>query len=445
MKTILFFICVLIGFAPKSRIQASDVITEDVNWIKNIANVQDQKSGITIHESIQLETDKIFEKLVQIRREFHKYPEISGEEKRTQEVIKNHLLDLGLLVETDIYGYSIVGVLEGGKDGKNIAWRTDIDALPDESPDNVYFSSLTKGAKHSCGHDVHMAIALGIAEILSKNRDSLHGVVYFIFQPEEETFEGAKGMLDNNLLAKFKIDEIYGLHVTPAPVGLIMVKPNEMYAYPKRVRIELKNTLSDGEVKNLATKIRNSLVRTNDGRNSLDMSSLVDFEIGLTNPNTVFKDYLITEENVGTYSINDKSYIDIQMYETDSARLKNIIPAIKQVIKDQNYISKLLSVSYISENPIVTNNPKLTNNSINILNNIYGKGFVTSIYGQVPYSNDDFAYFQQKIPGVYFFLGASNFEKGIIAMMHAPYFRVDEECIRIGVKGFSSLIVERLK
>ncbi|WP_185153933.1 MULTISPECIES: M20 family metallopeptidase [unclassified Dysgonomonas] len=398
-----------------------------------------------IHQSIRLETDSIFDRLVEIRRDFHKYPELSSEEKRTQEAIKKHLLELGLRVETDIYGYGIVGILEGEKKGKNIAWRADMDALPDDSPDNVDFKSMTKGVKHSCGHDVHMTIALGIAEVLAKNKNSLQGTVYFIFQPEEETFEGAKGMLENGLITKFKVDEIYGLHVTPASVGQILVKPNEMFPYQKEVRIELKNTLSEEEAKELATKIRNSLIRSKDGSKPWELQSLIDPEIGLTNPNTIFKDFLIAEEYFRIYSENDKLYIEAQLFETDSARLKNIIPTIKKVIEDENYSPQLLSVSYIRGNPIVQNDPKLTNSSINVLDSIYGKGIVTACYGQVPYSNDDFAYFQQKIPGVYFFLGGSNFEKGIIAMMHAPYFGVDEECIRIGVRAFSSLIFERLK
>lgn len=407
---------------------------------------QEKKSIIPIHESIQLETDEIFDKLVEIRRDFHKYPELSSREKRTQEVIRKHLLGLGLQVETDIYGYGIVGILKGNQEGKAIAWRADMDALPDNFPDNVDFKSTTEGVKHSCGHDVHMTIALGIAEVLAKNKNSLQGTVYFIFQPEEETFVGAKGMLENGLLSKFRIDEIYGLHVTPAQVGLIMVKPNEMYAYQKEIRIELQNALSEREVKELSTKISDSLFRTANKHKPWELQFLVDPEIGIINPNTIFQNFsFANSESFRSYSKNDRSYIEGQLFETDSARLKDIIPAIEKVIKNQNYSSQLLSVSDIGGNPIVINDPRLTNGSINVLDSVYGKGFVTISYGQLPYFNDDFAYFQQKIPGVYFFLGASNFEKGIIAMPHSPNFDVDEECIRTGVKAFSSLLFERLK
>lgn len=406
---------------------------------------QGKKSEIATHESIRLETDKIFERLVQIRRDFHENPELAGKEKRTQETIKKYLLDLGLQVETDIYGYGVVGILEGAKKGKKIAWRAEMDALPNDFPDKSDFKSKVKGVQHGCGHDIHMAIAIGIAEVLAKNKKSLHGTVYFIFQPEEETFVGAKRITENKIFSKFKLDEIYGLHVTALPVGHIMVKPNEMFAYQKEIRIQFKNTLSGQEVKELTLKIRNSLVRSNNGSKPWEIQSITDSNIGLMNPNTIFKDYLIAEENFRSYSKNDAFHIDAEIYETDSARLKNIIPTVEQVVKDNNYASKVLSIMYIKENPTVLNDPNLTRSSINTLDNIYGKGFVKPDYGQVPYFNDDFAYFQQKLSGVYFLLGGSNFEKGIIAMNHAPNFEADEECIRTGVRTFSSLIFQRGK
>lgn len=320
-----------------------------------------------------------------------------------------------------------------------------MDALPQDYPDDVPFRSANKGVRHGCGHDVHMAIGLGIAEVLAKNKASLNGTVYFIFQPEEETFIGAKGMINDGLLSKINPDEIYGLHVTVSPVGQIMVKPNELFAYQKRVRIKLKNELSNQQAKELTKKIYSFLSRATANSKPWELQSMMDPKIGLTNPNTIFKDYLIIDENFTNYSKNDQLFLEADLYETDSSRLKDIIPNIKQVIENSNYKDQLLSVSFIQENPTVINDEKLTGIATKTLENIYGKGLFTADYGQVPFFNDDFAYFQQKIPGVYFLLGGSNFEKGIIAMNHAPNFRVDEESIRVGVRSFSSLILERLK
>ncbi len=431
-KTILKLLVVFIfGFHQKGNCQqkAMTVFTHD--FIK--------------HESIKIETDKVFEKLIKIRRDLHEYPELAGKEIRTQKVLSQYLLDLGLEVEANIYGNSVIGILKGGQKGKKIAWRADMDALPHDFPDNVDFKSKMKGVQHGCGHDIHMAIALGIAEVLSKNRESLAGTVFFIFQPEEESFTGAKGMVDNKLFTKISPNEVYGLHITPFPVGQIMVKSNEMYAYQKGVRIQFKNNLSKENLTELTQKIRNTLTRTINNSKPWEIQHALDPKDGLANPNTIFKDYFLMDENFVNYSKNNTQFLEFDVYETDKNKLKDIIPAIKKVIESQDLSSELVSVTFFKENPTIDNDPKLTNSAINTLDNIYGKGTVTVDYGQVPFSNDDFSYFQQKTPGVYFFLGGSNFEKGMIAMIHAPNFMADEECIRIGVKSFSSLIFERLK
>jgi metal-dependent amidase/aminoacylase/carboxypeptidase family protein len=406
---------------------------------------QQNTKEVLTHESIKIETDNIFNKLIEIRRELHKNPELAGKEVNTQKVIKQYLLNLGLEVEADIYGYGIVGGLKGGKKGKKIAWRAEMDALPNDFPDDVDFKSKIKGVQHGCGHDIHIAIALGIAEVLAKNRKSLNGTVYFIFQPEEETFIGAKSMITNGLLSKIHPDEIYGLHVAALPVGQIMVKQDEIFAYQKRVRIKLKEGLTNEQVGALTKKIHSFLSRSSAGSKPWELQNMVDPKIGLTNPNTIFKDYLIMDEHFTSYSENKERILEAYLYETNPNNLKDIIPKIKQVIETSNYKDQLLSISFVQENPTVVNDKKLTDMAIQTLDNIYGKGFVVNSYGQVPFFNDDFAYFQQKIPGVFFILGGSNFEKGIIAMNHAPNFKVDEACIKIGVKSFSSLIFERLK
>ncbi len=398
----------------------------------------------TVHQSIQKETDKIFNKLVNIRRDFHENPELAGKEKQTQEKIKKYLLDLGMEVQTESYGHSVVGILKGDQKGKKIAWRSDMDALPNDYPDPETFKSKIKGIQHGCGHDIHMAIGLGIAEVLAKNKQSLKGTVYFIFQPEEETFKGAKEMLNRGLLSKINPDEIYGLHVTAIPVGQIMVKPNEMFAYQKKIRIQLKNGLSEDELNGLGKKISNSLLRISNEGKPWELQSIVDPKTGLTNPDTIFKDYLFTDGKFNIYSKNNESFLETYLYETNSFNLDKIIPKVQKAIEDSGYKDQLLSVSFVQGNPTVINNEILTHSAIETLQNLYGKNVVAADYGQVPFFNDDFSYFQEKISGVYFFLGGSNFEKGVIAMNHSPNFQVDEECIRTGVKSFSSLIVERL-
>jgi Metal-dependent amidase/aminoacylase/carboxypeptidase len=390
---------------------------------------QNKKEALT-RELVSAETDRIYDKLVKIRRDIYANPELAGNEKRTQEIIKKYLLDLGIEVKTDTYGHSIIGILNREKKGKKIAWRAEMDALPN--------------GQHGCGHDVHMAIGLGIAEILAKNKESINGTVYFIFQPEEETFVGAKKMIEQGLFSIINPDEIYSLHVTALPVGQIMVKPNEMFAYQKRIRIKLKNELSKEEVKGLTRKMYSSLSRSQLNSKPWEIQHMSDPKIGLVNPNTIFKDYMIVDDKFNIYSEKDELFLETYLYETNQSNLQKIIPKIEQLIGEERYKDKLLSISFIQENPTVVNDEKLTKSAIKTLNGIYGYNLVVPDYGQAPYFNDDFAYFQQKVPGVYFFLGGSNIEKGIVAMNHTPNFNVDEESIKIGVRSFSSLIMERL-
>jgi metal-dependent amidase/aminoacylase/carboxypeptidase family protein len=358
------------------------------------------------------DTDSLYNKLVAVRRELHAHPELAGSEIHTQAYIQQYLLHLGLEVNVGTYGHSVIGILHGGKPGKSIAWRAEMDALPNDFPDEVVFKSLVKGVQHGCGHDVHMAIALGIAEVLVRQQASLAGTVYFIFQPEEETFRGAKGMVDHGLP---KIDEIYALHVTALPVGEILVKRDEMFAYQKRVRIKLKADLSK--------EIYNALSRGN-GK-PWEIQHVNDPVVGLMSPGTIYKDYLFMDKSINKYLNKDTVVLEAYLYETNKFNLPKILSTIKRVVGD-----KLYSVSFIQENPTVVNDARL----VRALKDVHLD------YGQVPYFNDDFAYFQQKIPGVYFFLGGSN-----AALNHAPGFNVDEECIRVGVNSFSSLLLARLK
>lgn len=408
-------------------------------------SAQQNSEATSVHQSIQSETDKVFNKLVEIRRDLHENPELAGHEVRTQKVLEKYLINLGLEVQKDLYGRSLIGILKGGKKGKKIAWRADMDTLPGNNADKVSFKSKNKGIWHGCGHDVHMAIGLGIAEVLSKYKKELKGTVYFIFQPEEETFIGARKMIDNGLFSKISPDEIYGLHVTALPVGQIMTKPEEIFAYQRRVKIELKNTLPDKEIKELSKKISLSLSRSENNSKPWEIQHISDPKIGLKNPNTIFKNYRIIDGNF-TSGSDDKGFsVKTYIYETNSDKLNEIIPQIKQVLETNGYKDQLLSISYVQENPTIFNDKSLTNLASETLEKVYGKTAVVRDYGQVPYFNDDFAFFQQKKQGVYFLLGGSNFKKGIIAMNHTPGFEVDEESIRNGVKSFSSLIYERLK
>ena len=395
-----------------------------------------------IHQNIKNDTEQIFDKLVTIRRDLHQNPELGGNELRTSKIIADYLTDLGLEVKTGVAGYGVIGILKGNGNGKNIAWRADMDALPNDLLDDVSYKSKISGVQHGCGHDVHMAIGLGIAEVLAKNRNSIKGTVSFIFQPEEETFVGAKNIVDNTEFDKMNIDEIYGLHVTAFPVGQIIVKPNEIFAYQKRIQITFSDKLPIEEANSLYTKISNEMARKIDGANPWNIEKAFDSIVGLSNPNTSFKNYRFLAGNQRIEKDSNQLYIKANLYETHTSNLPNILPEIEEIINNSEFKDAFISIAYLQENETVLNDAKLTDNAIKTINTI-DNNRVLRAYGQIPYFNDDFIYFQQKVPGVYFLLGGSNFEDGIIAMNHAPNFRVDEESIKIGVASFSSLVLER--
>ena len=154
------------------------------------------------------------ESMIALRRDFHRHPELSFQEKRTAEIIAERLHKAGLEVRTGIAGTGVVGILRGERPGKTIAWRADIDALPLTEILDAPFASGTPGVMHACGHDGHTAIAITLAEIMSARRAEVPGTAVFIFQPAEELLGGAKPMIEAGVLDNPRVDEIYGLHLT---------------------------------------------------------------------------------------------------------------------------------------------------------------------------------------------------------------------------------------
>ena len=195
-------------------------------------------------------------------------------------------------------------MLKTGKKGKKIAWRADMDALPNNFPDPVDFKSTQAGVQHGCGHDIHMTIALGMAQVLAKNKDQLSGSFYFIFQAEEETFVGAKKLLDNQI-AQLHLDEIYGLHVTAMSAGQIMVKPNEIFAYQKRVQLRFNKTLDKEAIQEISQLLDAGLSRSMTNSKPWEMQQILDPKIGLSNDKTIFQDYCFLNQPYSAYTEKD--------------------------------------------------------------------------------------------------------------------------------------------
>lgn len=421
------------------------VLTIQFLFIGLFVIAQNAEKEFPLQKIVQQRTDNIFDSLIKIRRDFHIHPELSEQEKRTSKKIAEYLTAMGLEGETGIGGYGVVGILKTGKKGKRIAWRADIDALPSDIPDVVDFHSKNKGVRHTCGHDVNTTIALGIAEVLSGLRERLTGTVYFIFQPSEENYKGAKAMIDDGLFKIINPDEIYASHIAPMPEGVIATRPDWLFADYKIIKVSFK-TSSENESETEYTKnLLSSLQNIEPESKFWDTKNLLDPDIGLGNPNTIYKDYRTVNKNFTVEETGNQISISTMVSSSDKRKMDSILPLVKQKINASKYSNNLIKVEYSFQRPVISNNTELTKKAIKSLSSIYGKDKVISLYGAIPDGRgDDFAYFQEQIPGVYFLLGGSNFEKGIISMPHAPNFAVDENCIKTGVEAFSSLIIERL-
>ncbi|MCM4161776.1 amidohydrolase [Antarcticibacterium flavum] len=405
----------------------------------------------SIHQSIQARTDVIFDSLVEIRRDLHEYPEVSENEEMTSKKIEDYLLSLGLEVKSNIGGYGVVGILKGTKEGKRVAWRADMDAMSTDLPDVVDFKSKIEGVRHICGHDVHTTIGLGIANVLSSLKENLEGTVYFVFQPAEEMNKGARGMVADGLFELINPDEIYGLHMSPYPVGTIATKSANVYAHFTIMEIEYKASNDQDSLIDYTKEIMRSAQTYGPNAKFWNNENLFSPEFGVTSPNTIYKDYVALMSNFAIEESKGRVILRVLVDASNKEKLNEYSALIKNKIETSRYSEELISVKFNFENgmPVMEtpmNDPELTDATMKSIYDIYGKQSIIPLYGVPPLQfSDDFARFQKFIPGVYYFLGGSNPDKGIVAMPHTPNFAVDEEAIKFGVNYFSSIIVERLK
>ncbi|PCJ82510.1 MAG: metal-dependent hydrolase [Bacteroidetes bacterium] len=406
---------------------------------------QNLKTNHSIHEAVQLRTNEIFDSLVEIRRDFHINPEVSGQEKRTSEKIAKYLLSLGLEVKVGIGGYGVVGILNSGKKGRRIAWRADIDAMPSDIPDVVDFQSKNEGVRHICGHDVNTTIALGIANVMASQKEHFTGIAYFIFQPSEENYTGAKAMIDDGLFDIINPEEIYGAHIAPMPTTMISTKPEWMFADYKIIKVSFKNSDENEAIIAFTKELISGLQNIEPDSKFWDPNSLLDTNIGLGSPNTIFTNYVTVHQHFNIEKTANEISISNYIGSSIMKKLNTFIPLLKQKFNESIYAKQLVDIAYTLERANLYNDISLTTKSLQSIAAIYGKENTILMYGEMPDGRgDDFAYFQEHVPGVYFYLGGSNFEKGVISMPHAPNFAVDENCIKTGVSYFSSMLIERL-
>jgi amidohydrolase len=382
--------------------------------------------------------------LIAQRRDFHQYPELSNREERTARVVAERLRALGMdEVKTGVGRHGVVALLKGKLPGEVVAVRSDMDALPIQETLDVPYKSRNDGVKHACGHDVHMAIQLGVAEVLSKMRDQIRGTIKFIFQPAEEgppagEKGGARLMIDEGVLETPRPSAIFGLHVMPnIQVGQVGYNSGPAMASSDRFTITVRGKKVHGAYPHdgidtvvVAAECITALQTIRSRRiNTQEPLVITLGSVHGGNRFNIIADEVKLEGTMRTLSEEVRMQAIAQMKQT----LQGITSAY-----GASYELEFVGVS----NPVTYNDPKLVAATLPTLRRVLGE---TNLFEPKPQMGaEDFSMYQKVIPGFFYFLGVGNKAKGITGMIHTPEFDADEDSLVIGVRTMSNVLLDYL-
>ena len=380
--------------------------------------------------NIKNEIQKISEHIYSYRRDFHQYPELSFQEYRTAETISKHLESFGIEHKTGVGKTGVVGEIVFG-DGPTIALRADMDALPIQEVGDLKYKSKNEGVMHACGHDGHMAILLGAANALSKNKELKKGKVRFIFQPAEEGAGGARYMIKDGCLDQ--VDEIYGLHLwNYQPVGEIGVKNGPIMAAADMFDIIIKGKGGHGATpqgtvdaivvaSNLITMLQTIVSRNT---NPLDNTVVTIGEINGGQNFNVIADEVRLTGTTRAYTENNRNMI--------KKRMKDIIDGVSKSFGAE------IVLKYKEGYPPTVNHEDPTKLVLEASSMVVGKG---ASYPYLSMGGEDFSYYLQKTPGCFFFVGSAPDKNNILSTPHhCSHFDIDERSLLIGASVYVNLI-----
>jgi len=383
-------------------------------------------------------------KCVAWRRDIHQNPELSNCEFRTAQLVAEHLQSLGMEVKTGVARTGVVGILRGKQETPVVALRADMDALPVTEAPDLPFASKVKaqyegrevGVMHACGHDAHTAILMAVAEVLSQMKEELPGTVKFIFQPAEERGEGAAQMIREGVLDSPKPDAIFGLHVGTDPVGTIWYRPGGYLASADLLGIVIKGSQTHGakpwmgiDPIVVASQIIMGLQTIVSRQTDLTATPAV-ISIGSIHGGVRFNIIPDQVEMIGTIRSFDPR-IQKEIHER--------IQRTAKMIAESGGASAEVTIEM--KVPVTFNDLDLTQQMTSTLERVAGKGKL--FVGPQTTGSEDFAYFQERIPGLYFFLGITP-EGGKVVSQHSPHFYVDEKALVVGIRALAHLAVDYL-
>lgn len=398
--------------------------------------------------------DRVETKVIEWRRTIHQNPELSNREFETAKMVANHLRSLGIEVQTEVAHTGVKGILRGGKPGPVVALRADMDALPVTERVDLPFASKVKstylgedvGVMHACGHDTHVAILMGVAEVLSQIKDDLKGTIVFIFQPAEEGAPpgeegGAELMIKEGILQNPEVDVAFGLHISSGlEAGKIRYKPGGAMAASDRFVIKVKGKQAHGS-------------RPWSGVDPIVVGSqiIMGLQTIISRQSELTKEAAVI--TVGKFTAGVRSNII-----PEEAEMIGTIRTLDSEMQDMIHEKIRKTATLIAESagataevdiqrgyPVTYNNPELTRNMLPTLFKTAGED---NVLVSLPITGaEDFSFYAQKVPGLFFFLGGM--EKGQDALTapghHTPDFYVSEEGFKLGVRSLCNLAIDYME
>jgi amidohydrolase len=400
-----------------------------------------------MHSVIDAYATRIESEVIAWRRDIHQHPELSFQETRTAKLVAEHLRALGLEVQTGVGGNGVVGILRGGKPGPVVALRADMDALPVTEVNDLPFKSLSRGTyrgqavgiMHACGHDTHTAMLMGAASVLTSMKAELPGTVKFLFQPAEEgpPVGGAGPMIEAGVLENPHVDAIFGLHVGPGPLGSLVYRAGPVQASADNLEILIKGRQTHGAMpwggvdpivvgSQVVMGLQTIVSRQTDIGVSPTVITIGSFHGGVRG--NIVPDSVTMVGTIRTFTEAERIAIHARIKRT-AENIAEAAGATATVMIERGY-------------PVTVNSAPLVGRMLPTLERVAGRDNVME--APLIMASEDFARFQEKVPGFFISLGVTSPDADwhTVAGNHSPLFMVDERALRTGVRALASLTID---
>lgn len=382
---------------------------------------------------------KISDDVIHLRRQLHRYPELSGEEYETSKVIQSKLTEFGINFKTGYAKTGVLGIIKGSRPGGTVALRADIDALPIQERNQDSFRSQNDGIMHACGHDAHAAMLVGTGYLLNEIKEQLPGTVLLLFQPAEENSPvgGAKPMMEDGVFSHYPPDVIFGQHVWPdLPVGEIGIREGAIMGNSDKFKIKIKGSGGHASMPHqtidaiIAANQVITALQTIVSRNvdPLDPIVLTIGKIEGGYRHNVIADQVVLEGTVRTFTNDARSQAKERLYSI--------------VHHTVHAMGAEAEVGYFEGYPATINTPKWAQHIKQTAQRVLGEKGTPEVNPSL--GGEDFSRFLEKIPGAFFWLGTQIEEKEKQMPLHDPRFQLNERALSIGVELMAQIAVDAL-